>query len=308
MTLREIRETIEQPTVQLDSSGFAIIQKQITLPPNMLNSVMSVDFFQDSLPQYLGAQPLYVELMVTPYPVMFSNMKFNGPLGYGNRGPMAGSDTILFKTTVGPYLPAEPDGNSFPAFRQFPNESVGATPTFSFYTPYVYITAFFHGDGGGVTVEDFAVSVYMAIDQNKANLTSYGLGVMRERSVAQGIVLMNQGRAILPARNAGQVFPMWKMGGVRSERMLRGNAIGDFFLPYNPNDAEKATTTANLRTFIRQASTMQPFDTAFGALDPAKGQIPDWLRFNVSRGLTVGSIRPQLPPLKFANNGNTLMF
>lgn len=308
MSLVEIRETLEQPLVQLDGGGFAIVQKQIQLKPNQLNQVLKVDFFQDTLPQYAGALPLYVELMVTPYPVIYSNMKFSGPLGYDNRGPMAGSDTILFKTTVGPYLPSGPSGNEFPSFRQFPNESVGATPTFSFYTPYVYVTALFHGDGGGVTVEDFGMSFYLAIATKKANLTSYGLGVMRERSVAQGITLMNQGRAIEKARNVGQVFPMWKYGGIRSERMLRGNAVGDFFLPYNPNETEQAATTANLRIFIKQASTMQPFDTAFGTFDVAKGDIPDWLRFNAARGLVAGPIRAQLPPLKFADNGNTLMF
>ena len=308
MSLVEIRETLEQPTVQLDGGGFAIVQKQIQLRPNQLNQVLKVDFFQDNMPGYAGALPLYVELFVTPYPVIFSNMKFSGPLNYDNRGPMAGSDTILFKTTVGPYDPASPTGTSFPDFRQFPNESVGATPTFSFYTPYVYVTALFHGDGGGVTVTDFAMSFYLAIETKKANLTTYGLGVMRERSVAQGIELMNQGRAILPARNVGQVFPMWKFGGIRPERMLRGNAISDFFLPYNPNETEKAASTTNLRIFIKQAATMQPFDTAFGTLDVAKGQIPDWLRFNAARGLVAGPIRPQLPPLKFANNGNTLMF
>jgi hypothetical protein len=308
MSLVEIRETLEKPLVQLDGGGFAIVQKQIQLKPNQLNQVLKVDFFQDTMPGYSGALPLYVEMFVTPYPVIFSNMKFSSPLGYDNRGPMAGSDTILFKTTVGPYDPLSVTGNEFPSFRQFPNESVGATPTFSFYTPYVYVTALFHGDGGGVTVTDFAMSFYLAIDTKKANLTSYGLGVMRERSVAQGIVLMNQGRSILPARNVGQTFPMWKYGGIRSERMLRGNAIADFFLPYHPNDSEKTTSTANLRTFIKQSSTMQPFDTAFGTLDAAKGQIPDWLRFGVSRGLVAGPIRPQGPPLKFADNGNTLMF
>jgi len=53
---------------------------------------------------------------------------------------------------------------------------------------------------------------------------------------------------------------------------------------------------------------MQAFDQPFGSLDPAKGQVPDWVRFNLSRGLVAGPIRPQMPPLKFADNGNTLMF
>tara|TARA_R110001592_G_C13159718_1_gene748839 strand:- start:21 stop:938 length:918 start_codon:yes stop_codon:yes gene_type:complete len=304
MTLLEIRETIEQDRVALDGEGFGIVQKQITLQANQLHQVLKVDFFQDTLPSYQGAAPLFIELMVTPYPVIYSDMKFSTPLAYGSRAPMAGSDTILFKTTIGPY---DEVTNQFPAFRQFPNESVGATPTFSFYTPYVYVTAFLHGEPA-LNVDGLGISFYMAIDSKKANLTSYGLGVMRERSVAQGINLMNQGRTILPARNVGQVFPMWKYGGIRSERMLRGNAIADFFLPYTPNETEAMTTTANLRTFIKTSRQMQGFDQAFGGEDVAKGQVPDWVRFGLSRGLVAGPIRAQMPPLKYADNGNTLMF
>ena len=304
MTLHELRETIEQDRVQLDANGFGIVQKQITLPANQLHQVLEVDFFQDTLPEYQGVAPLFIELMVTPYPVIYSNMAFSTPLAYSSRGPMAGSDTLLFKTTIGPYLGSD---NAFPVFRQFPNESVGATPTFSFYTPYVYVTAFLHGEPA-LVVDGLGLSFYMAINSKKANLTSYGLGVMRERSVAQGITLMNQGRTIPPSRNVGQVFPMWQYGGIRPERMLRGNAIADFFLPYTPNETEAMTSTANLRTFIKGARSMSAFDEAFGSLDVAKGNIPDWVRFNLSRGLVAGPIRAQMPPLKYADNGNTLMF
>ena len=304
MSLLEIRDTIEQTSVTLDASGFGIVQKQINLKPNQLNSVMKVDFFQDSLPTYIGANPLYVELIVTPFPVIYSNMDFASALLYGNRGPMAGSETILFKSIVGPYISAPPF--NLPDFRQFPNESVGATPTFSFYTPMLYVTALLHGDSSQ-TVDNLAFSVYMALETKKANLTSYGLGVMRERSVAQGIVLMNQGRTILPSRNVGQVFPMWKYGGIRPDRMLRGNAIADFFLPYSSSDSEKMLSTANVRAFLSRARTMQGFDTAFGDLDPAKGQVPDWVRFNLNRGLVSGPILPQMPPARYADNGNTIM-
>ncbi|GAJ13982.1 unnamed protein product, partial [marine sediment metagenome] len=193
-----------------------------------------------------------------------------------------------------------------PTIHQFPNESVGATPTFSFYTPTLYVTALIHG-GPAALVESLALSVYLAMDSKKANLTSYGLGVIRERSVAQGINLMNQGRTILPSRNVGQVFPMWKFGGIRPERMLRGNAIADFFLPYTPNETEAMTTTDNLRTFIKAARQMQAFDTAFGSLDVAKGEVPDWVKFNLSRGLVAGPVLAQMPPVRFADNGNTVM-
>ncbi|GAJ24918.1 unnamed protein product, partial [marine sediment metagenome] len=71
---------------------------------------------------------------------------------------------------------------------------------------------------------------------------------------------------------------------------------------------EKMLNTQNIRGYLLRSRTMQPFDTAFGSLDPAKGQIPDWLRFGLNRGLVAGPIRAQQPPRKLADNGNTLMF
>lgn len=304
MSLLEIRDTIEQQSIGLDDDGFAIVQKQINLKPNQLNSILKVDFFQDSLPTYEGINPLFIELIVTPFPVMFSNMWFARGLLQNNRGPMAGSDTVLFKAIVGPYLSVPP--YDIPPFRQFPNESVGATPTFSFYTPTIYITALIHADPGN-TVENLALSVYLALETKKANLTSYGLGVMRERSVAQGINLMNQGRTIEPSRNVGQVFPMWRYGGIRSELMLDATSgRPDFFLPFNPNEGEQMSTTAGIRQYVRLARSMSAFDEAFGVTDGVKGGIPDWLRFNLSPGLVSGPIRPQMPPVRYADNGNTI--
>ena len=66
------------------------------------------------------------------------------------------------------------------------------------------------------------------------------------------------------------------------------------------------TTTDNLRTFIKAARQMQQFDTAFGSLDVAKGEVPDWVKFNLARGLVAGPVLAQMPPVRFADNGNTI--
>lgn len=304
MPLIEIRETLEQNSVTTDSAGLAIVQKQINLPTNKLHAIQKVDFFQDALPSYEGASPMFVEIIVTPFPVIYSDMEFLPALFYGSRGPMAGSDTVLFKSIVGPYEAAPPF--ALPSFRQFPNQSVGATPTFSFYTPMVYVTALIHAQPD-TAVGNFAFSIYMAVEQKNSNLTSYGLGVIRERSVAQGITLMNQGRTIDPARNVGQVFPMWKYGGARPERMLLGTNQRNFWFPSDTQDGENMISTANIRVYVKGARTMAGFDKAFGTKDVAKGNIPDWLRFGLNRGLVSGPIRPQQPPVRYADNGNTVM-
>jgi hypothetical protein len=302
MAIHEIRETLEQQEVILDGNGLGIVQKKITLQSRMRHNIVQLDFFQDSL-FGTDSPETYIEFIVSPYPVIYSDMPFKttAPV-LPSRGPSAGNDTVLFKAIIGPTT-----GTEFSPIRQFPNQQLGANPTFSFYTPTLYITALIHGDGDSI-YEDLAFSFYIATDDKKAGLVEYGLGVMRERSVAQGINLMNQGRTIPPSGNVGQVFPMWKYGGVRPERMLRGDALADFFLPYSSEDSEKMLTTTNVREYLSGARTMQPFDTAFGDLDATKGNIPDWLRFGLNRGLVSGPIRPQQPPRKLDDNGNTLMF
>ena len=299
MVLKEIRETIEIPQIEL-VGGLGIVQKQINLTSGVRHNIVQMDIFQDAIPNTDTDTPLVIEWFLSPYPIIYSEMNIT-PI-YLKRGQMAGSDTVLMKAICSSARPDE-----FFDIEQFPNQFLGAQPTFSFYTPTLYITGFIHGSAGAL-VDNIAFSFYVASDDKKASTTSYGLGCIRERSVAQGINLMQQGRTILPARNVGQVFPMWKYGGIRPERMLRGNALADFFLPYSSNDSEKMMTTATVRTFLRSARTMQPFDSAFGLTTPGLGGVPDWVRFELSRGLVAGPIRAQQPPRKLADNGNTLMF
>lgn len=298
--LHEIRETIEVPSLELDSNGFGIVQKKINLTQRKRHIINHLDIFQDAIPSVDDAPTLFIEWFVSPFPIIYGNQNLTPTLA--NRGAMAGSDTVLMKAVCSNYTP-----DTFFQIDVFPNQFLGAAPTFQFFSPHLYITGFVHGVPDSF-VSNLAFSFYVATDDKKASLTSYGLGLIRERSVAQGLNLVQQGRTIPPARNVGQIFPMWKFGGVRPERMLRGDALADFFLPYDSNDSEKMVNTANIRTYVKAARTMAGFDEAFGAFDAAKGQIPDWLRFHLNRGLVAGPIRAQFPPRKLADNGNTLMF
>lgn len=193
-------------------------------------------------------------------------------------------------------------------FEQFPSPQIGAGPSFSFYTPFVYFTLILHDENVDEAVfSNLAISFMLKVKSTKASVTTYGLGMIRERSVAQGINLMNQGRTIPKADNVGQIFPAWKYGGIRPERMLRGTAARNFWLNYSAEESEAMLDTANLRTYIKGARTMDGFDQAFGTDDAVKGPIPDWLRFGLNRGLVSGPLRAQQPPRKLADNGNTLM-
>jgi len=299
MPVSDIRESLERE--QVTSTGnLTIIQKRVNLRGGFRHEVMACDIFQDAVMSTDSPFGM-VEFFVTPYPVIYTNMQPS--VTTDNRGPSAASDSILFKAN---FKFTDATTEQWRDIRIFPSPQISAGPTFSFYTPAVYFTAFIHGDAGSI-YENIAFSFLLKVKSTKASTTSYGLGMMRERSVAQGINLLNQGRIIPQADNVGQVFPMWKYGGIRPELMLKGDGIRNFFLPYSNEDSEAMLSTANLRTFVSASRAMASFDEAFGSTDPVKGPVPDWIRFEVGRGIVAGPIRAQQPPRKLFDNGNTMM-
>lgn len=299
MVVSDIRESIENSLVQ-EADGLLIIQKKVELQRGMRHEVVACDIFQDAILS-TDSPFAYIEFFVTPYPVIYSNMDI-APF-VSNRGPVAANESVLFKANMA--VPMSFD--NFGSIQQYPSPQIGAGPTFSFYTPFVYFTMYVHGDFGSL-YEDVAFSFLLKIDSKKVDATQYGLGLMRERSVAQGMNLVQQGRVIPQAANVGQIFPAWKYGGIRPERMIIGSAARNFWLNYSADSSEKMLSTGNLRTYVKGARAMAGFDEAFGSEDAFKGPIPDWIRFGLNRGLVSGPIRAQQPPRKLADNGNTLMF
>lgn len=301
MAVHDIRESIENSLI-VSGSNLTIVQKKVELKRGMRHEVLACDIFQDAVLS-TDSPYAYVEFYVTPYPVIYSNMNI-APF-VANRGPVAASDSVLFKANMD--VQRNGEGNfTFNAINQFPSPQISAGPSFSFYTPFVYFTAFLHGDFGS-QYEDLAFSFLLRVNSTKATTTSYGLGLLRERSVAQGINLMNQGRIIPKAANVGQIFPAWTFGGIRPERMIDGTAARNFWLNYSADSSEQMLNTGNIRTYLKNARSMQGYDEAFGDVDVTLGNIPDWIRFGLNRGLVSGPVRAQQPPRKLADNGNTLM-
>lgn len=302
MAVHDIRESLENSLI-VSTSGLTIIQKKVELKRGMRHEVLACDIFQDAVLS-TDSPYAYLEFFVTPYPVIYSNMDI-APF-VANRGPVAASDSVLFKANMD--VQRNNEGNfTFNQINQFPSPQISAGPSFSFYTPFVYFTAFVHGDFGS-QYEDMAFSFLLRVNSSKATNTSYGLGLIRERSVAQGINLMNQGRIIPKAANVGQIFPAWKYGGIRPERMILGSAARNFWLNYSADSSESMITTGSIRNYLKNARTMQDFETAFGDQSATLGDVPDWIRFGLNRGLVSGPVRAQQPPRKLADNGNTLMF
>jgi len=99
----------------------------------------------------------------------------------------------------------------------------------------------------------------------------------------------------------GNVFPMWRYGGIRPEHTLTPIAANAYFLPINTRDAESMTATPGIRQAVADARSMSPFDSAFG------DKRPDWLKDHLNAGIVAGAVRDQWPPIKHADNGNVRM-
>lgn len=295
MPIHELRESIEQQSITLDSNGFAIIQKEINLKPNMSHKMIQCDAFWDN-PQPKADSLFIMELLVTPTPVIYTDMKIAEK---SSRAPSAANENVLFKE----FFSNSAQSNAL----VFPNRFISARPTFTWYMPKLYLTLFVHGDADMV-IEDVAISVYCAVEAKKVSLVTYGMGCIREDHIAQVGAVMSNGRAIPPSRNVGQSFPMWKYGGQRSELMISGSNLASFFNRQDSQEPSATNTTGRLRRMAREARQMQPNLDAFGTAVTADGAIPSWISMELFKGVESGPVREQWPPIKHADNGNVLTF
>ncbi|GAI97367.1 unnamed protein product, partial [marine sediment metagenome] len=235
-----------------------------------------------------------MELLVTPTPVIYTDMII---ATFPSRSPSVANENVLFKEYFSNL--SRVDG------REFPNRFISARPTFTWYTPKLYITLFIHGEPDA-ELDSIAFSVYCAVEAKKVSLVTYGMGVIREDHIAQVGAVMSNGRSIPPSRNVGQSFPMWKYGGVRPELMISGSSLANFFNRIDSQEPQNTNTTARLRRMARDARQMQPNIDAFGTAVTADGAIPSWVRLELFKGVESGAIREQWPPIKHADNGNVL--
>jgi len=293
MPIHEIRESIEQQTITLNNQGFAIIQKKINLKPNMSHKMLQCDAFFDN-PDPKATELVLMELLVTPTPVIYTDMEI---ASFTNRSPSASHENILFK---------EHWSNSIALSGQtFPNRFISARPTFTWYHPELYITLFIHGTGN-TEIDNIAISMYCAVESKKVSLITYGLGIIREDHIAQVANIMSNGRLIEPSRNVGQSFPMWKYGGARPELMISGSNLASWFNRTDSQEADQTNSTGRLRRMAKDARQMQPNLDAFGTAITSDGAIPSWVRMDLPKGIEAGPVRDQWPPIKHADNGNTL--
>ena len=293
MPITEIRDSLSvDDSVVVGDGEYQLLQKRINLKSGFRNTIMQIDFFDDAATSATLTATSGYQFYVSKWPVIPTAMNWAETLQ--NSGPAAAEDNVLFKAIC----LREESGVPMTEY-EFPNQFLGSMPTWSFYHDTIYFTLILYGGSGGETITDPQMSFYMALKQQNCDDTEYSMGYYREYKDAQVKSLINQGHFMpnTPAIQAGQTFPMWLAGGIRPERMLRADALADWWHNLDGNFAEKTQTVANLRIYYNTAKTMQPFTTAFGGVDSAKGDVPDWIRVHALPAVATGPIRADFPTI-----------
>ena len=301
MAIHEIRESISLPSMTA-SDGVLYVERIINLQRGARHTVNAIDVFLDN-PFFECNVSAICNIVISSQPMLLTGETISASNAWVNDVPQAGVDTILYK---GNFEVRSGAYNQITA--EFPNNFLGASPTFSWYTPRLYMYVVFTGSSGKeISVSDFRISAYIAVDNKRASYLSVMLGTIRERSIAQIAKISSLGRVIPQSRITGQTFPMYLYGGARTQFMMNADSLADFYTQLAPNESEKMLTTAEQRDFMKSARTMVGFDAAFGEQSATLGGVPDWVRLFALTGIISGPVREQWPPLKYDDNGNVRM-
>ena len=292
MGLSIVKETIELESLTTDLAGNAWVTKRINLDAGKMHRLVQVDSFEDAYPN----DTTEIEIVISPYPAIPTNMDYQPLNSLSNRYPAGGDDSVLFKERRQSF-PTSQVSNT----RQFPSAEISALNTFTFYTDHVYLNMHFMADPN-TTLTNIAYSFLLVLQDKSVNNLVHSLGVMSEQHDAMCALVMSNGA--MRSRDAllGNVFPMWRFGGIRPEHTITPLASNSFFLEIASRDAEQMQNTTQIRQSVADARQMSAFDSAFGE------RRPDWLREFLNAGYESGPIRPNPVPLKYADNGNTRMF
>ncbi|AXH79594.1 MAG: hypothetical protein [Circular genetic element sp.] len=306
MPVHELKEVLKG-TVVIEANGQGYLTKRINIPETMRNKILTIDVFNDQGTSFGNLNPEPSpngqQFFITPFPPQKTdeNWGHQGKL-MQNSGPMAGDLQVLYKeSTIGGNGDLQDRGYE-DIVEQFPNDSVGARPTQSWYTPTLYLTMMVWNLPEAIVPIQY--SVYIRVDQKKVSRLESAMGGYAEMLDAQCRLLTSTGVMVGTDRLAGQTFPMWKFGGIRSELMVSSAVAAQYFNRIASSDAEVMQTIESFQTRFGEATEMVAFDEGFGsAIIPT----PQWVRILNVAGVTSGTIRPQAPPLKFNDDGTTQM-
>ena len=212
-----------------------------------------------------------------------------------SRYPAAGDDSILFKARF------DVRQNGLSEISQFPSSQIAANNAAYFYTDHVFLNLHIAG-ANNTTYYNIALSFLLVLDDKTVNYLEHSLGVLSEQHDAMCALVMSNGHMRSRTALEGNVFPMWRYGGIRPEHTITPLAANSFFLDIASRDSEQMQNPTQIRQAVGDARQMQAFNSAFGL------RRPDWLREFLNAGYEAGPIRANPIPLKYADNGNTRMF
>ena len=310
MPMHTLRETIVG-NVLLEADGRGYFTKRINVPHGMRNQVLSIDVINENVSPFLSDrnQPdnqIGVQVFVSPYPVQVTDntIHIDSDFLLPNAGPYCSDASIMYKLTEVTNLnefQEQPYDKIWDV--RFPANPLAATETSTFYSPHLYLTVLCWNQPD--TNIEIKYSVFAQIKQTKCSSIESSMGCYAEFLDAQCRLLTSTAVFTQPGQVAGKTFPMWKYGGIRPELMLSGATALRYFNRVAANQSQEMITRDNFQQTFKQATQMAQYDSPFG--DPTT-PLPDWVQILDVSGITSGAIRPFPPPLKFADNGNTLMF
>lgn len=321
MPVVEVRDSIEG-LVTMNEQGFGYMTRRINLQEGHKFQIESIDVFNDNglmlfRQDPTGARNSAYQMFISPYPMQQKGGVWGSPslasgqiTEFEGPGQNAGEPNVLYKE-IG--ITDLTQNNQQPMatkmlITRFPNDNVAATPTFTFFTPHVYLTVMVWNDpetGEGPITLPINMSVYMKVKQTKASSVICAIGRYAELLDSQIKLLESTAVVYNPANIMGDTFPSWKFGGIRPELMLSGATALRYFNRVAANESQDMVTQLDLFTAFRESTNMAEYDAAFG---DAALNLPEWISLQNLAGITSGVIRPYPPPLKYADNGNTLMF
>lgn len=294
MAISIVKETIELKSITTDGNSNAYLTKRINLKEGYRHRLVQVDMFEDAFVD----QQCEVETVISPYPAIPTNMLYAPLTPLTNRYPAGGDDSILFKER----RQMQPLAITENQTSQFPSSEIAAMNAAQFYSDHVYINMHIMSEAPDTTIENVAFSFLLVLDDKKVPLLEHSIGVLSEAHDAMCALRMSNGHMVSINDLRGNTFPSWRFGGIRPEHTITPIAANSFFLEIDTRDAEQMVDTASIRQTVADARAMAPFDAPFGI------KRPDWLKLHLNQGIISGPTRADPVPLKYADNGNTLMF
>ena len=311
MPITEIRDTL-QTSITLDAQGFGYATRKLNIKDGYRHGILSIDVFNDNGGMWLKNDITYennvgYQLFVSPFPMLQTGEVWGlnaGLSSFPGSGQMAGEPNILYKEIGITNLTLNDSQQEDKTWvSRFPNNAVSAMPTNAWYSPHLYVTLMVWNVPS--TVVDAKFSLFIRVEQKKVGMAESSMGQYAEFLDSQIKKLANTAVIYDALDIDGYTFPMWKYGGIRPELMISGSTALRYYNRVAANANQEMVAQDALLTAFRSATTMVGFDEAFG---DAAANLPEWITLMNVEGVTAGPIRPYPPPLKFADNGNTLMF